>query len=84
MYVMLMTGAASVILLSIATALIMRSSAKPPAPIRTQSRRSQAEYDFKRHAMTMRRTGLLCLMAGAMNLALCLTVGLWAAIGSSK
>ena len=80
MNVMLLTGAASVVLFSIATALIMRSAARPPTPIRTQSRRSQAEYDFKRHAMTTRRTGLFCLMAGAMILGLCLTVGLWSAM----
>lgn len=82
MYVMLLAGTASVILFSIATALIMRSAVKPPSPIRTQSRRSQAEYDFRHHAMTMRRTGMLCLMAGVMNLGLCVTVGIWAIMAS--
>ena len=83
MYVMLLTGTASVILLSVATALIMRSTAKPPVPIRTPSHRSQAEYAFKHRSRMLRRTGWMFLMAGAMTLGMCLTVGLWSVMGSS-
>ncbi len=80
MVVMLLTGAASVVLFAIATWLILQAGAKPPLPIRTRSRRSQAEYAFKRRRTALRRQGLLCLMAGGVNLFLCVTIGLWTAM----
>ena len=77
MLVLLLSGSASVILFALSAWLILRASAKPPSPIRTQSRRSQEEYAFKRHCTALRRQGFLCLMAGAVNLGLCLTLGMW-------
>ena len=80
MLVFVLTALASVVLFSAATWLIVRAAAKPPQPIRTQSRRSQAEYEFRRNCAALRRQGLLCLMAGVMSLGLCLTVGVWSVV----
>ena len=84
MLVIVLTGSASVLLLAMATALIMRAGAKPPTPIRTASRRSQEEYAFHHHATDLRRKGLMCLMAGVMTLGLCLTVGVWAVMAADR
>lgn len=51
--------------------LLERSRTKPPAAIRTESRRSAAEYAFHQKCALMRRRGLLFMLAGLVNLATC-------------
>ncbi len=82
MIVMLLAGAASLVLFVTATALILEASVKPPVPIRTESRRSPEEYAFKRRSVALRRKGFLCLTAGGVNLCLCVTIAIVSVVGN--
>jgi len=76
MIVVATTGTISLILFAIASVLFVRAAATPPPVIRTESRRSQAEYAHHRHRALMRRSGYMLVLAAAMNLGICLTMGL--------
>jgi hypothetical protein len=76
MMMVAITGIVSVALFGAGAMLIARAGAKPPPAIRTESRRSAAEYAFNRHRALLRRHGVACLLAGVLNLGVCLATGL--------
>jgi hypothetical protein len=76
------SGLAGVLLLALAVWLLVRAAAKPPVHIRTESHRSQAEYDFNRRAGSLRQRGYACLLAAGLCLAMSLAMGLWNAVGA--
>jgi hypothetical protein len=75
MIVTAITGLASLILFGAAIWLIVGSRVVPPSAIRTESRRSRAEYDFRRQCAEKRRKGYVCLLVAGMSMGLCLTMG---------
>jgi hypothetical protein len=65
---------ASLLLLSLGIWLLIRAGGKPPPDIRTESHRSQAEYDFNRRAALLRQQSYACLMAAALCFLVCLAI----------
>jgi hypothetical protein len=83
MFVVAMCGLASLILFCYALTLIVRADQKPPLDIRTESRRSQAEYAFNRAAAALRRQGRFFMLAAGITLAICVVFGLFSAMDDS-
>jgi hypothetical protein len=80
MVVVSVTGLVSVVLFGLATWFMARAAAKPPLAIRTESRRSPAEYAFNHQCSMARRLGRMCLLAGTMSLGVCAMIGMLAAL----
>jgi hypothetical protein len=77
-------GLASLIMFGASIWLIVGSRTVPPSAIRTQSRRSTAEYDFRRQCAEKRRKGYVCLLVAGMSMGLCLTLGLLQALAGGS
>jgi hypothetical protein len=76
------SGLASLLLLSLGAWLLVRGGGKPPLSIRTESHRSQAEYDFNSRAASLRQIGYACLMAACLCLVMSLTMFVWNAVSA--
>jgi hypothetical protein len=83
MIVVVLTGLCSLGLFGLAGMFAVRAGGKPPLAIRTESRRSQEEYDFNRAAASLRRRGYACLMAGALLLVVCLALSVLTTLSDS-
>ncbi len=59
----------SLLLFIIAGGLMMHAAARPPMAMRTESGRSPAEHAFRRHKAALRQGSLVCMVAGAVNIA---------------
>jgi hypothetical protein len=55
---------------------LSRAKDPPPENVRSESGRSPAEYAFRAHAATLRRSGEICVAAGVINLLIALVLGL--------
>ncbi len=84
MIVTAITGLVSLILFGAAIWLIVGSRVVPPSAIRTQSRRSIAEYDFRRQCADKRRKGYVCLLVAGMGIGLCLTMSVMQAFAGTE
>jgi hypothetical protein len=76
MIVVAMTGLISLVLFGIALLLFLRASVTPSSQIRTESRRSPAEYAHHRQQSVRRRSGYMLVMAATVTLGICVTMGI--------
>jgi hypothetical protein len=76
------SGLAGMMLLALGVWLLVRAGAKPPQDIRTESHRSQAEYNYNNRAASLRERGYACLLAAGLFLAMSLVMGLWNAVSA--